>query len=205
MSIDSWFSTNVYYESLQKSGLKNFNKELLEECYQIRDYDEEGREWSKDRYVGGYTSYSSMNNLHQFSSTFMDLEEKIGKHVASFTDHLEMDLRGCAVFMTDCWVNIMPSRISHGLHIHPLSFLSGTYYVQTPGDCGGIRFEDPRLTNMMAAPPRKSRCSKANKQFANYKAKAGKLVLFESWLRHEVPAALNSEDRVSISFNYAWN
>jgi uncharacterized protein (TIGR02466 family) len=35
-------------------------------------------------------------------------------------------------------------------------------------------------------------------------AEAGSVVLFESWLRHEVaPNPLDSE-RVSISFNYGW-
>jgi hypothetical protein len=34
--------------------------------------------------------------------------------------------------MTDCWVNIMPPSAAHSLHLHPLSFMSGTYYVATP-------------------------------------------------------------------------
>jgi len=28
--------------------------------------------------------------------------------------------------------------------------------------------------------------------------------LWESWLRHEVPANNSSEERISISFNYSW-
>jgi uncharacterized protein (TIGR02466 family) len=35
-------------------------------------------------------------------------------------------------------------------------------------------------------------------------AKAGQVVLFESWLRHEVPPNPSSADRVSISFNFSW-
>jgi uncharacterized protein (TIGR02466 family) len=31
------------------------------------------------------------------------------------------------------------------------------------------------------------------------------VVLFESWLRHEVAANQAEEDRVSISFNYHWH
>jgi uncharacterized protein (TIGR02466 family) len=30
------------------------------------------------------------------------------------------------------------------------------------------------------------------------------VILFESWLRHEVPPARFSGERVSVSFNYAW-
>ena len=35
-------------------------------------------------------------------------------------------------------------------------------------------------------------------------AEAGNVVLFESWLRHEVPANPVAAHRVSISFNYNW-
>jgi uncharacterized protein (TIGR02466 family) len=38
----------------------------------------------------------------------------------------------------------------------------------------------------------------------NVPARAGDLVLFESWLRHEVPAARFTGERISISFNYRW-
>jgi len=35
-------------------------------------------------------------------------------------------------------------------------------------------------------------------------ALAGRLVLFESWLRHEVPPNPVNDERVSVSFNYSW-
>jgi uncharacterized protein (TIGR02466 family) len=35
-------------------------------------------------------------------------------------------------------------------------------------------------------------------------AEAGKVVLFESWLRHEVPANPIAGERISVSFNYNW-
>ena len=33
---------------------------------------------------------------------------------------------------------------------------------------------------------------------------AGDVLLWESWLRHEVPMNMIEEDRVSVSFNYNW-
>jgi uncharacterized protein (TIGR02466 family) len=36
-------------------------------------------------------------------------------------------------------------------------------------------------------------------------AKASDVVLFESWLRHEVPPARYVGERISISFNYGWS
>lgn len=180
------------------------NKELAEDCYHIYESDEEGQAWSEKNYVGGYTSFSTHSDLHRMTSTFIEFEKKIAKHVKVFAEHLDMDLGAGSLVMTDCWVNIMPSHTTHSGHIHPISVISGTYYVSCPKNSSGIKFEDPRLTNFMAAPPKRHPCAKRNRQFATIKAKPGNLVLFESWLRHEVPASLNEEDRISISFNYNW-
>jgi uncharacterized protein (TIGR02466 family) len=204
MPIDAWFPTFIYHERLQPKGLERFNAELAEECQRIRQFDEAGRKWCAKNYPGGYTSYASMNELHQFSSTFADLERKIRRHVLRFAAHLDADLRGGDLRMVDCWVNIMPHRVMHGSHIHPLSFISGTYYVQTPPGTSQIKFEDPRLSSFMAAPPRKSKLRPENRQHVGYDPEAGQLILFESWLRHEVAANPATEERISISFNYRW-
>jgi uncharacterized protein (TIGR02466 family) len=203
MAIKAWFPTFIYQETLRRSGAA-FNRELLEESYQIRDYDDAGRKWSKKNYPGGYTSYGSMSQLHKFSSTFGELETQINRHVKRYVKHLEMNLEGKRFEMTDCWVNIMPRHVVHGLHLHPLSFISGTYYVKTPRNCSSIKFEDPRLSKFMAAPPKLPDCVDANRQHIRYPAEAGKVILFESWLRHEVASNPTTEDRVSISFNYNW-
>jgi uncharacterized protein (TIGR02466 family) len=106
--------------------------------------------------------------------------------------------------MTDCWINIMPRHTVHGLHLHPHSTLSGTYYVQVPKGSPGTKFEDPRLDRFMAAPPRKPKAKREAQPWVTFPAAAGHLVLFESWLRHEVaPNSVNGE-RISVSFNYNW-
>jgi len=56
----------------------------------------------------------------------------------------------------------------------------------------------------MAAPPRVASPRKENQWYVTYPAKAGNVLLFESWLRHEVPANPLQSERISISFNYAW-
>lgn len=198
------FPTYVYYAPLQRQGAAKFNRDLIKETAQIRDYDIEGQRWCKTNYRGGYTSYGSLDKLHQMSSTFMDLQTKIDRHVHAFAKELEYDLDGRELVMTDCWVNVMPQHTVHGLHIHPNSTISGTYYVKTPKGCSSIKFEDPRLDRLMAAPPRKTDCRRENKQFVEFPAEAGKLVLFESWLRHEVAANPVRTERISISFNYNW-
>ena len=139
--------------------------------------------------------------MHHVSPTFAELEKKLTKHVRAFARALEYDLEGRELAMTDCWVNIMPRQVVHGLHLHPLSTISGTYYVQTPKGVPGIKLEDPRLDRFMAAPPRKAG---ATRPWVEMPAEAGGLVLFESWLRHEVPPNPITAERISISFNYGW-
>ncbi len=204
MSTRSWFATQIYCQPLQKSGVPRLNATLIDECQRIRDYDQAGRTWSAKNYPGGYTSYGSICQLQHFSSTCAAIEKKITRHVRAFAKSLEMDLRGREVFMTDFWVNIMPPHARHAMHLHPLSFISGTYYVRTPKGCPGLKFEDPRHTAFMAAPPKLSNCSDVNKGYITYPAEAGNVILFESWLRHEVTANPVDEERISISFNYNW-
>lgn len=200
-----WFPTLIYQEALLKTGAERFNADLAAECRGLREYDEAGRRWSARNYPGGYTSYASLNQLHKFSSTFAGLERRLEAHVRRFARELDMDLRGRAVTLTDLWVNIMPEHSAHSLHLHPLSFISGTYYVVTPRGCPGLKFEDPRLDRFMAAPPKAAAARPANRTHVTYPAKAGQVILFESWLRHEVVANRTTAERISVSFNYNWS
>ena len=57
----------------------------------------------------------------------------------------------------------------------------------------------------MAAPPKKADAKAQHKAHITYPAEAGNVILFESWLRHEVAANRVEEERISISFNYNWS
>ncbi|MCG3134894.1 MAG: hypothetical protein HMLKMBBP_02302 [Planctomycetes bacterium] len=204
MTVRAWFPTLVYDAPLVRKGAAALNRQLLSECMTIREIDEDGRRWSRANYPGGFTSYNSMNRLHRTSPTFAELRKRLARHVRSFADALEFDMSGRRLDMTDCWVNVMPRHAAHPLHLHPLSTISGTYYVKTPRGASNLRFEDPRLPGFMAAPPRRAGCSDANRTFVRYPVRAGHVILFESWLRHEVGPNTTAEERVSVSFNWNW-
>ena len=204
MTVHELFPTLVYAQALQRSESASFNRQLVRECRQLRLDDAAGRRWSKKNYPGGYTSYGSAHRLHTISPTFEALRRKLKRHVAAFVAATEWNLDGRELEMTDCWVNIMPRQTVHGLHLHPHASLSGTYYVHVPRGSPGIKFEDPRLDRFMAAPPRREGATRQARPWVTFPARAGHLVLFESWLRHEVvPNAVNAE-RISVSFNYNW-
>jgi len=204
MTLHAFFPTYVYSKALQRNEATNFNRQLLLESRQLRADDAAGRKWSAKNYPGGYTSYGSCHRLHRMSPTFAALEAKLRRHVRTFSAATQWDLSERALEMTDCWINIMGRQAVHGLHLHPASTLSGIYYVQVPRRSPGIKFEDPRLDRFMAAPPRLHDARRDNLPWITLPAVAGDVVLFESWLRHEVVSNPQAMERVSVSFNYSW-
>jgi uncharacterized protein (TIGR02466 family) len=211
MPARAYFPTLIYTAELDsraagRSGARGgtLNRRLLAEALQMRRDDAGGRAWSAKNYPGGYTSYNSSHRLHRMSPTFEELQRKLNRHVKAFVASLELDLVDRRLEMTDCWVNIMPQHVVHSMHLHPLATISGTYYIQTPRGCAGLKFEDPRLDRFMAAPPRRADARPENRPWVTVPAVAGRLVLFESWLRHEVAPNPLKTPRVSVSFNYSW-
>jgi uncharacterized protein (TIGR02466 family) len=204
MTTQVLFPTLVYQERLRRRGWRALNARLLRECRQLRADDAAGRRWSARNYPGGYSSYNSAHRMHRLSPTFASLARELDRHVAQFARRLQLDLAARALTMTDCWVNVMGCGAVHGLHLHPLSTISGTYYVAVPAGSPGLKFEDPRLERLMASPPRLRGARRANRQWVMLSARAGQVVLFESWLRHEVTPNTQAAERVSVSFNYSW-
>ncbi|HEX4177890.1 MAG TPA: TIGR02466 family protein [Rhizomicrobium sp.] len=172
-------------------------------CLAIAAEDKAGQRWSRDHGYGGYTSYASLGDLPRRASLFDELEQKIATHVKAFARELQFDLGGRKLVLDSLWINVMNKAAIHAAHIHPHSVISGTYYVSVPPKSGAIRFEDPRLSMMMAAPSRKPRARPENRLFVDVTPKTGMLLLWESWLRHGVEANGAREPRISVSFNYA--
>ncbi len=196
--------TSHIYQSQLGAGTSQLIRELMLEITPLQKSDSNGIKWSKKNYPGGYTSYGSIDELHKISSTFESLKKAIDKHVRNYLKILEYDIPASSLKMTTCWVNVMPRGASHTMHIHPLSVVSGSFYVDVPKNASSIRFEDPRLLHFMAAPPRKKKSKIFNRQFVEIQPKSGDVVLFESWMKHEVPRNTSQKNRISISFNYDW-
>ncbi len=205
-SMKTVFSTQIYIEkALNSKGLdQKIQFELMDECQLLLDRDFEGHKWSKKNYPNGYTSYGSYDQLHSLNSTFKKLGLKVDRHLANYIQQLDYDIKPSDLEMTHCWVNVMPELAQHTAHIHPLSVISGTFYLQIPKLASSIKFEDPRLQCFMNTPPIKSQSKLVNKRFVELKPQEGDVILFESWLKHEVPRNQSTEPRVSISFNYGW-
>lgn len=194
------FPSFIYKGSLM--GASRLNRELNDEIEAMEEIDDHGRKWSRKNYQNGYSSYSSMTRLNQTSPNFAELEKKLWPHVKSFVKKLNWDLLGRELRMTTCWANSMGEGTHHTMHTHPLCVLSGVYYVNLPPGSSPFKIEDPRLGLMMAAPPRKNSAPLIEHNFINIASKPGDFILFESWMRHEVPPHRGKKRRLSVSFNF---
>ena len=172
-------------------------------CLAIAAEDRAGQRWSRDHGYGGYTSYASLNDLTRRTSVIDELERKIAGHVSAFAKELQFDFGRRRAVLDSLWINVMNKGAVHAPHIHPHSVISGTFYVSVPSGSGVIRFEDPRLGMMMAAPPRKPNARTENRLFFDVQPRNGMLLLWESWLRHGVEVSSARQPRISISFNYS--
>ena len=197
------FSTPLYHASLSESGPFDLGQ-LEKSCWSIAQDDEAGQKWCDENNYPGYTSYASLSDLTWRSPFFEELKNLLDLHVKIFVEELDFDLEGRNLKLEDLWINILPEGGNHSAHIHPNSVISGTTYISMPSGSSAIKFEDPRHSMMMAAPSRIKDAKEYLKPFIYVNPSVGDVLLWESWLRHEVPANNSSEERISISFNYSW-
>ncbi|EPX86878.1 TIGR02466 family protein [Salipiger mucosus] len=202
--VRSLFATRLYRAALSEHGPAIDPAELEASCYSIAEDDEAGQEWCETEGYPGYTSYASLTDLPWRFPIFADLVKSLDKHVMAFAEDLEFDLGDKGLVLEDIWINILPEGGSHGSHIHPHSVISGTTYVAMPDGASALKLEDPRLGFMMAAPARRKGCREELRSFVYETPAVGDVLLWESWLRHEVPMNMAEDERISVSFNYKW-
>ena len=199
------FVTQVYQDSLAgERGFSAFNAELEDACHMLAQEDAAGRAWCKTNGYGGYTSYASLDDLPTRVSCFGALKTKLDRHAGAFAKALSLDLGAGRLRLDSLWVNVLKPGAAHTSHIHPHSVISGTIYVATPPGASALKLEDPRLAMMMAAPPRTADAPETARSFVYLTPEPGTILMWESWLRHEVPVNRAKQARVSISFNYGW-
>jgi uncharacterized protein (TIGR02466 family) len=201
----SLFVTRLYRAGVNDMGKKKIDfDELASSCLAIAEDDEAGQRWCEKNGYPGYTSYASLNDLPWRFPVFADLEKALDRHVEVFVKDLGFDLQGKKLKCGSFWINILPQGGMHASHIHPHSVISGTAYVAMPKGASALKLEDPRLPMMMAAPVRLKKAPQQVQSFVYVTPDVGEVLMWESWLRHEVPMNMSGEERISVSFNYEW-
>ena len=200
--LTSLFVTEIYRAEVLGSETEFLFEHLDFACRKMAREHTQGRDWSREANYIGYTSYGTIKNLRSYAPVFEDLFKLIDAHVLNYATLLEMDLAGKALDLQSSWINVLGQYGGHASHLHPQSAISGTVYVSVPDGASGIQFEDPRIPMMMHAPPRLPNARRDRRAVRPVSPARGTLLLWESWLRHEVPQTRAQEPRISISFNY---
>ena len=200
MTVQTLFPTLLRHAEI---GDETLRASLEKVCWVLEDEDEAGNDWCDSEGYDGYTSYASLDDLPERFPEIAELQSRLDKMATAFARDLHWDMQDQALELNGLWVNILGESGSHSGHIHPGSVISGTYYVTIPEGAGDLKFEDPRLGFMMAAPQPEDDAPETARRFVYVAPKQGHAIFWESWLRHEVMPNRSERPRLSISFNYA--
>lgn len=196
--------SNLYVTKLYSAdiGSPEILAQLAHSIRVLAKDDEAGCRWAQEHRYPGYTSYASLNDLPKRDPAFAQLAKILTRHAAAFAGECAFELSR-KPRLDSLWVNLLKGGGHHAGHIHPHSIISGTLYVEVTKASGAIRFEDPRLPLMMSAPPRQKDAPPELQPFVTVEPHPGFLLLWESWLRHEVLPGAARGERLSISFNFS--
>ena len=187
MTINYYFPTSIYSEKLDlivdsmllTTNLVLSNSNLL------------------TNYWGYKTTFKVDTGLECFLefNEFNTLIQEKGKQFLIDLGYDTTDLE----FTSQIFASNMSVGDSHGVHSHPNSLLSGIFYLDVNENSAPIIFHDPRPFRKFVAMPR------GKETLASYEKivmlpENGLLLIWESWLEHEVPKN-NSDKRITLVFN----
>ncbi|HMM66296.1 MAG TPA: putative 2OG-Fe(II) oxygenase [Dokdonella sp.] len=142
-----------------------------------------------------------VQQLHEFC--MLELFKVIGEVNAYKLDELrELESQ------THAWFHVTRRGGLFSSHNHPMASWSGVYCVDAgssdPGetDSGVLHFQNPHQLASMYTDPANNRMIDAySLKGCNFHLAAGELVLFPSWLFHEVSPFKGTGERITVAFN----
>jgi len=150
---------------------------------------------SKDLY------HTNTNKVFEDLDDIRELKKILLPHVEDFGEVLFSDKLDWG--FAGIWGNIMKKDGYQYLHNHCNSFISGVLYIDIPDTCYPTRFWRPEPANFFHFMHVNSdNSNQYNNAYINFDSvESGDLILFPSYLHHDVPMNESDEDRISIAFN----
>lgn len=146
--------------------------------------------------VGGWHSET---DLHHHPA-FRPLCQTISHMALRCALALEFDFDRAGMAIQSLWANRNGPGDYNAQHVHPNSFLSGSYYLTVPPDSGNIEITDPVRERVMDAYPLRADATH-NMRRIKYHCRDGLLIMFPSWLSHGVQPNRSKAMRYSLAFN----
>ena len=186
MKVEKWFSTPIWFDYF------NFDTAAVAKaCLKLRDDHYENRVISN---IGGWQS--SDLNLEDHDELQV-VSEIITTALSEFSSQIHPKF---TIELKNVWVNINEKGNSNKRHIHAFSTFSGTLYIQVDEKTGNIIFYD-NYTPYDHYPILMPEGSEHFPAHVTYYPKNGMLLIFPSWVPHEVQPSNSDLTRISISFN----
>ena len=159
-------------------------------------------EWSqKDKGVQktNIKGWHSTTNMHQNP----EYQPVVDQLFLAIHQVWEVELLDRKPRLGNMWANINYPNAYNKSHIHPNSLFSGVYYVKSLPNSGKLILRDPRPGPQSILPVRKD-IEKPPTLWSQVDLEplAGRVIIFPSWVWHEVEPNHSNETRISISFNF---
>jgi uncharacterized protein (TIGR02466 family) len=104
----------------------------------------------------------------------------------------------------ESWLNLNPPDTHHSLHEHYGCFMGGVLWLTVPEHSGDFAVHDPlgvRVQNTTQYSFAKTEPGPYNTDVYSIYPVEGKMLMFPSWLPHQVRPNQSDQDRISIAFN----
>lgn len=135
--------------------------------------------------------------------------ETLGMTLMEVNGYRQEDLANLAIY-NHAWFHVTRPGGYMGTHNHPMASWSGVYCVDAGNDdeenpdSGVLRFHDPRNSVTMYMDAGNNHLQPPFEPgMRNYKFRPGQLVIFPSFLMHEVAPFTGEGTRITVAFN-AW-
>tara|TARA_Y100000590_G_scaffold195984_1_gene222548 strand:+ start:349 stop:954 length:606 start_codon:yes stop_codon:yes gene_type:complete len=187
------FPDPIFHYKLE--NYKQINKELLNYILELQKKDKKGNNRSNR---GGWHSPNfdlvnpgpPINFINSFKDFLKHIiEDEIG------WEYIPNKQRVVAM-----WAIINKKNSYNVKHNHQNCYLSSAYYIKKPENSGDITFYDPKESKTYRF-PEVEKHTNYSAESVTIKPEEGDLLIFPSYLYHDVGVNLSDEERVVVSFN----
>ena len=151
--------------------------------------------------MGKNTGNSVSENSYIFNDKLEKIKEFCEQQLKIYVEQVIVPKKEVDFYITQSWLNITKPGEYHHLHTHQNSIISGVFYIAAEED-DKITFSDPNTKLKGMIKFEKKAYNTVNSDTWWFPSIANELVLFPSWLNHQVNVNEKAtKDRISISFN----
>jgi uncharacterized protein (TIGR02466 family) len=192
MPVEYWFPTTFFVRDIEGPELENIQNEISQILPAIRKE-------STPAITGGNMmstflwGHGNADDIKKYN--LINLKQTIKTAVEDYTTGIKYN--GAPLQFGGSWFNLSTRGGTHFDHSHPYTRIAGTYYYQTNGIDGNLKFTNPNTILHMGGFPG----DRLFDESVKIPPKVGRLVLFPSWLIHRVEMNETDSERISIAFN----